>query len=165
MFSTGAAVSPPDTITQKVTNSCSFNWAVSPDNIFCIRRGSESVQREFSVLVDNREKDHRFRKARSILSAPLKRWNYRPGAVLGLIAMRMTHFDLELVDECWGPRSFYRVNWGPGLPVFSFSRNEEAQGRARELWFNVGSNFKAKASSRLAVARTGRAPFSAVELL
>lgn len=37
-----------------------------------------------------------------------------------MVGMGLTHWDLELVDECWSPRSFYRVNWGPGLADFSF---------------------------------------------
>lgn len=60
---------------------------------------------QYSSIIE--KKDHSFGKARSIISAPLKRLNYQLGAILGLTVMRLTHFDLELVNECWSPRSLF----------------------------------------------------------
>lgn len=78
-----------------------------------------------------------------------------------MVGMGLTHWDLELVDECWSPRSFYRVNWGPGLADFSFFlgtlRNVwPSPEEVWDLWFNLGSHAKAKDLSHLPLDQTGK---------
>lgn len=78
-----------------------------------------------------------------------------------MVGMELTHWDLELVDECWSPRSFYRVNWGPGLADFSFFlgtlRNVwPSPEEVWDLWFNLGSHAKAKDLSHLPLDQTGK---------